>query len=69
MAVAVTNGSEEHITSIIRVTRIGEWLSDSCHPDDGGNALPQTSLLTRATQHNIPEDGIPQSLCFLSHAE
>jgi hypothetical protein len=45
-----TNASEERIASIVRVTRIYEletmlavpssyrhsYLSDSCHPDDGG---------------------------------
>jgi hypothetical protein len=49
VALVRTDVSEEHIVSIIRMTRIGELgtlavtsnrstlLADSCHPDDGGD--------------------------------
>jgi hypothetical protein len=33
---------------------------DSCHPNDGDAIFLQTSVLTRATWHNISEDGIPE---------
>jgi hypothetical protein len=35
MALARTEVSEKRSASIIRVTRIGELGTDSCHPDDG----------------------------------
>jgi hypothetical protein len=34
-------------------------LADSCHPDDGRTS--ETSVLTKATQRNISEDGILHS--------
>jgi hypothetical protein len=39
VALVKTDVSEELLTSIVRVTRIGELgttLADSCYPDDGG---------------------------------
>jgi hypothetical protein len=62
MALVRSDISEERIASIIRVKRIHE-LADSFHPDDEGDTFSDTSVLTRATQHNIPEDGILHSHC------
>jgi hypothetical protein len=49
--------SEERSASIIKVTRI-------CDPYDGGDTFSETSILTRATVLNIPEDGIVRLLHF-----
>jgi sensor histidine kinase regulating citrate/malate metabolism len=50
-----TNISEERIASILRVTRISELGTTLA-------VTSETSFLPRATQHNIPEDGILYSL-------
>jgi hypothetical protein len=42
------------------------WLfTDFCHPDEGGDTFPETSGLTRATRHNIPEDAIRHVTSFV----
>jgi hypothetical protein len=66
-----TDVSEERITSIIRVTRIGEqrasvasycqscsWLADFYHPDDGGDTIPRNIGSYKSHMANIPEYGI-----------
>jgi hypothetical protein len=52
VALVRTNVLEEHNTSIIRVSRIGEVTCSS-----------ETSVITRVTWRNIPEDGILHSHC------
>jgi hypothetical protein len=62
VALVKTDIPEERSASIIRVTRIGEpgttlaVTSNQC-------TLQRKSVLTRATQHNIPEDGILHIQC------
>jgi hypothetical protein len=51
VALVITDVSEEHSASIIRVTRISEL----------GTTLAVTSVLTRATPRNIQEDAILHS--------
>jgi hypothetical protein len=49
-----TDVFEERIASIIRVTKIGEFVTLTM----GALISFETSVLTRATWLNIPEDGI-----------
>jgi hypothetical protein len=53
-AIVRTDVSEELSVCFIRVTRI----TDYCHPDDGDAKFLRTSVLTRTTRRNIPEDAI-----------
>jgi hypothetical protein len=54
VALVRTDVSEEFNTSFIRVTRIGELITAL-------NFSSETSVLTRATRHNIPEDTVLHS--------
>jgi hypothetical protein len=62
VAIIRTNVSNVHIASIIRVARIGE-LGTMLAVNSNQRTLRRntTSVLTKATQRNIPEDGIFQS--------
>jgi hypothetical protein len=61
---ARTEVSEEPGASFIRVTRIGELgttQAATSDPDEGSTSSSETSVLTRTTRRNIPEDTILHS--------
>jgi hypothetical protein len=59
VALVRTDVSEEHSIPIIRVTRSGELILVTLMTETLGSS--ETSVLTRATQRNNPEDGILHS--------
>jgi uncharacterized membrane protein (DUF4010 family) len=54
--------SDEHITSIITVTRIGELEMLAVILIMDAISSSETSVLTMATRRNIPDDSILQNL-------
>jgi hypothetical protein len=61
MALERTDVSEERSTSLIRVTRIGELGTTLAITSNRRTLQRNTSVLTRATRRNIPEDGFLHS--------
>jgi hypothetical protein len=60
VALVRTDVSEEHVASIIRVERINERGTTMMMEV---TRFSEMSVLTRATERHIPEDGILHSHC------
>jgi hypothetical protein len=65
VALVRTDVSDERIFSIISITTIGELGTTLAITSKPTHAATETSVIKRATQRNVPEDGILQELQYL----